>query len=109
MSAGRKYQTACGVLGGISDRGRPGHDPVSEYYTGHEVRALRRASFDVLLTHEPPFAAAGAIHPKYASGGSPEAAELLRACRPALHFCGHLHEPAFHLGYRWDRCHAGFP
>jgi hypothetical protein len=42
LPSGRVYEFAqrdrivrIGVLGGISDRGRPGHDPVSEFYTAH--------------------------------------------------------------------------
>jgi hypothetical protein len=80
-------------LGGIADGGRPGRDPASEHYTASELRGLKSAEFDLLLSHEPPFGAAAAIHPKYASGGSPEVAELLRLQRPRLHFCGHYHEP----------------
>lgn len=100
LPGGRVYDFACrdrtvriAALGGICDDGKPGRDPVSEFYTAHDVRALKRASFDILLSHEPPRGAAHVIHPRYADGGSPEVAELLRAQRPALHFCGHYHEP----------------
>ncbi|MEJ7602291.1 MAG: metallophosphoesterase family protein [Kofleriaceae bacterium] len=82
-----------GALGGISERGKPGRDPVSEYYVAHDVRALKQARHDILLSHEPPLGAATTLHPKYADGGSPDCAEVLRAQRPRLHFCGHYHEP----------------
>lgn len=81
------------ALGGISDRGRPGTDRESEHYTAHDIRALKRGPYDILLSHEPPHGVAAALHPRYADSGSPGCTELLHTQRPALHFCGHYHEP----------------
>ena len=96
LPSGRVYELSrrgiairIGVLGGIS---QASPNPVSEHYTAHEVRTLARASFDILLSHEPPAGAASVVHPKY-QGGSSEVAELIYRHRPRLHFCGHLHEP----------------
>lgn len=89
------HRITIGGLGGISDGGRPGRDPVSEHYTASEVRRLRSRGerVDVLLSHEPPHGAAAAIHPRYADGGSRDVLELLRELRPRYHFAGHYHEP----------------
>lgn len=86
-------------LGGISNLGAKGFDPVSENYTGAEIKALRTGSenFDVLLTHEPPFGSAASLSSRYREAGSRDAAALIAALRPAYHFCGHYHEPGARL------------
>ena len=81
-------------LGGVSDFGAHGHDPVSEFFTGHEVREVRALAgrVDVLLTHEPPAGGGATISAKRAAQGSRDVAALLGDVRPRYHFCGHWHE-----------------
>lgn len=83
-----------GGLGGVSIHGSMGCDPVSENYTGDELRALRTYTqpIDVLLTHEPPWAYGSAISSRYAETGSRDTAALLTELNPTYHFCGHFHE-----------------
>jgi hypothetical protein len=82
-------------LGGVSDRGGPGHQHRSVHYTRKEVHRLYHGEgpVDVLLSHEPPFDAAREIHPKYASSGSRDVSEALALLGVRYHFCGHYHEP----------------
>src|SRR5262249_23248649 len=76
-----------GAFGGIAQDGRPGSQAVSAFYTSGELRRLRGGehAVDVLLTHEPPFAAAARVHPKYEEAGSPDVAALLGELRPRFH------------------------
>jgi Calcineurin-like phosphoesterase len=97
----RGISLTIGALGGIADEdGGPGSSAVSPFYTAAEVRHLRGdgARLDVFLSHEPPFGAAGLIHPKYADSGSPEVHAFLREVGARYHFCGHYHEPGTQLG-----------
>lgn len=82
-------------LGGISDDGEPGRDSISKYYTKSEIRQLRKqgAGVDIFLSHEPPYGAAGHIHPRYQQAGAPAVLEFIRDFSPRYHFCGHYHEP----------------
>ncbi len=89
-----KEVVTIGALGGISHRGKPGQSARTLHYTKTEVRKLRAygSGVDIFLSHEPPYGAARAIHPRYQHAGSEDVAQYIQEFAPTFHFCGHYHE-----------------